>query len=92
MNMTKFESGDDPGFTAVAGELRRWVKEITKLESARSTYSEADGLQRRRVSEDAGRRTTEKQFLRITQSGSQFVASTRVSGGSLFPGKLRQTR
>lgn len=27
MGMTKFEHGDDPGFTAVAGELRRWVKE-----------------------------------------------------------------
>lgn len=29
MGMTKFEHGDDPGFTAVAGELRRWVKEST---------------------------------------------------------------
>ncbi|RFU24235.1 hypothetical protein B7463_g12105, partial [Scytalidium lignicola] len=27
IGMTKFERGDDPGFTAVAGELRRWVKE-----------------------------------------------------------------
>ena len=29
MDMTKFEHGDDPGFTAVAGELRRWVKELS---------------------------------------------------------------
>jgi hypothetical protein len=29
MDMTKFERGDDPGFTAVAGELRRWVKELS---------------------------------------------------------------
>jgi hypothetical protein len=27
MDMTKFEREDDPGFTAVAGELHRWVKE-----------------------------------------------------------------
>lgn len=29
MDMTKFEREDDPGFTAVAGELRRWVKELS---------------------------------------------------------------
>lgn len=28
MDMTKFEDGDDPGFKAVAGELRRWVKRL----------------------------------------------------------------
>lgn len=27
--MTKFEYLDDPGFTAIAGELRRWIKELT---------------------------------------------------------------
>ena len=27
MAMTKFVSEDDPGFFAVAGELRRWMKE-----------------------------------------------------------------
>jgi hypothetical protein len=26
--MTKFSSPDDPGFVAVSGELRRWVKKI----------------------------------------------------------------
>ncbi|KAN0110923.1 hypothetical protein V8E51_007310 [Hyaloscypha variabilis] len=26
MDMTKFESADDPGFIAVAGEIRRWIK------------------------------------------------------------------
>ncbi len=30
MDMTKFEQGDDPGFTAVAGELRRWVKALSE--------------------------------------------------------------
>jgi hypothetical protein len=30
MDMTKFASLDDPGFKAVAGELRRWAKAIDK--------------------------------------------------------------
>ena len=29
MDMIRFGSIDDPGFTAVAGELRRWVKRIS---------------------------------------------------------------
>ena len=28
MDMTKFVDEDDPGFKAVAGELRRWSKEL----------------------------------------------------------------
>jgi len=28
MDMTKFEDLEDPGFVAVAGELRRWIKEL----------------------------------------------------------------
>lgn len=27
MDMTKFEHEDEPGFTAITGELRRWIKE-----------------------------------------------------------------
>jgi hypothetical protein len=29
VDMTKFKHKDDPGFIAVAGELRRWVKELS---------------------------------------------------------------
>ena len=29
MDMTKFEDVDDPGFLAVAGELRRWCRELS---------------------------------------------------------------
>jgi hypothetical protein len=29
MDMTKFEDLDDPGFVAVAGELRRWCRELS---------------------------------------------------------------
>ena len=31
MDMTKFEDGDDPGFVAVAGELRRWCRELSSF-------------------------------------------------------------
>lgn len=30
MDMTKFEHEEDPGFIAVAGELRRWTKSLSK--------------------------------------------------------------
>lgn len=29
MEMTKFDSEDDPGFRAITGELRRWIKGLT---------------------------------------------------------------
>jgi len=36
MDMTKFEDRSDPGFTAVAGELRRWIRELVALSDARA--------------------------------------------------------
>ena len=30
MDMTKFESEDDPGFVAVVGELRRWIRDLSQ--------------------------------------------------------------
>lgn len=47
MDMTKFESIEDPGFTAIAGELRRWVKELgvpSNLEVPRETASQQQQL------------------------------------------------
>jgi hypothetical protein len=41
MDMTKFEHLDDPGFVAIAGELRRLVKELTVPNNA-----SAPGLER----------------------------------------------
>lgn len=38
--MTKFEHVDDPGFTAITGELRRWVKEMTPLSNASAPGAE----------------------------------------------------
>jgi hypothetical protein len=37
MNMTKFENADDPGFIAVAGELRRWAKALDVPSNAEAT-------------------------------------------------------
>ena len=30
IDMTKFDSTDDAGFLAICGELRRWIKEISR--------------------------------------------------------------
>ncbi|KAK4095963.1 hypothetical protein N658DRAFT_502112 [Parathielavia hyrcaniae] len=35
MDMTKFTSKHDPGFVAVSGEFRRWIKDIDAAESHR---------------------------------------------------------
>ncbi len=47
MDMTKFEQRDDPGFTAIAGELRRWVKEL--IVSSNAGMPEAAALQQQQV-------------------------------------------
>lgn len=32
-DMTKYEDAEDPGFVAICGELRRWVKEMNSMNS-----------------------------------------------------------
>jgi hypothetical protein len=44
MDMTKFEHLDDPGFVAIAGELRRLVKELTVLNNVLAPGSERSEL------------------------------------------------
>lgn len=36
MGMTKFESEDDPGFRAITGELRRWIRGLTVIGTAQA--------------------------------------------------------
>jgi hypothetical protein len=86
MDMTKFEALDDPGFVAVAGELRRWVKELTKAENLTPFQSRAEGAEPRHASQETGASTQGRQALRITQGGSVYNGPTTVSGGSLFQG------
>jgi hypothetical protein len=83
MDMTKFENADDPGFKAVVGELRRWVKELARPENARVPQVESSHGDR--TIEVAGGRASEQQVLQITQGGPQFGPTT-VSGGSIFQG------
>ncbi|KAF7510444.1 hypothetical protein GJ744_006723 [Endocarpon pusillum] len=40
MDMTKFETEDDPGFISVTGELRRWVKELISMPVTTSRTSQ----------------------------------------------------
>ena len=79
--MTKFAGVGDPGFAAVAGELRRWTKELARLGIA-TTWGETS---RQSVDQGDGD-TPRKEVLRITQGGSEFSGPTSVSGGSLFQG------
>lgn len=41
--MTKFDSTDDAGFLAICGELRWWIKEISR----KAAYDGRDELDRR---------------------------------------------
>jgi hypothetical protein len=52
MDMTRFKHGDDPGFIAVAGELRRWVKELS-VPSNTAVPSKA-ALQQHQVEQQQG--------------------------------------
>jgi hypothetical protein len=82
MDMTKFAGVDDPGFIAVAGELRRWTKELARLR-----IRPLDETSGQRDGEEDGN-TRGKEVPRITQGGSEFRGSTTVSGGSLFQGNF----
>ena len=44
MDMTKFEYEDDPGFIAIAEELRRWSKDLALLKISRNLPMQQDHL------------------------------------------------
>jgi hypothetical protein len=60
MDMTRFEHGDDPGFIAVVGELRRWIKELTVLSSV-SVPDAARSQQQQQVGQQHGARCAYKE-------------------------------
>jgi hypothetical protein len=86
MDMTKFDSADDPGFMAVTGELRRWIRELARSQDASLPQLEFDRLQGNTASEDSGGRMGEWGVVRITQGGSHFHGPTTVSGGLSIQG------
>ena len=86
MDMTKFSALDDPGFVAVTGEVRRWVKALAV--SANDTNSARESTwdpSTHRNSPEAGG-VPGSRILGITQGGSQYTGTTTVNGGSLFQG------
>ena len=83
MDMTKFENVDDPGFKAIAGELRRWIRALVRSENVRLSHVESP--HRDRTSREGVDRTGDHQALQITQ-GSPHFGSTTVSGGLVFQG------
>jgi len=86
MDMARFEAIDDPGFIAVAGELRRWTKEIARAGRPRPLQPRAVDTEYHSGIQEAGTRNPERHTVSIVQGGSEFNGSTTVSGGVLFQG------
>jgi hypothetical protein len=54
MDMTKFSSIEDPGFVAVCGELRRWIKDMSAAERRRDESVKSPLLSNSDVDEQPG--------------------------------------
>ena len=82
MGITKFGALDDPGFVAVAAEIRRWARALgaSADESSRTRESAWN------PSSPGAGAAPDSRVLRITQGGSQHTGTTTVNGGSLFQG------
>lgn len=80
--MTKFDAVDEPGFIAVVGELRRWVKGLAQVENSTPLQTGTEGLERRYANQGTGTRTAGRQVFSITLGGSEFNGPNTVSGGS----------
>jgi hypothetical protein len=81
--MARFEGADDPGFVAVAGELRRWARELAWPGTTRAVdETSGQGI------DQAGGDTQGSNRFRIYQGGSEFHGATTVSGGSTFQGNF----
>lgn len=84
--MTKFHALDDPGFVAVAAEIRRWVKAlVVSADDINSTRESTGNPSTYRSSSETGS-ALEPRVLRITQGGSEYTGTTTVSGGLLIQG------
>jgi hypothetical protein len=99
MDMTKFDSLEDPGFTAITGELRRWVKELgspSNVEASRAKTPQqqevAQMAQSLSLGESSGTqsiqpilRTQKDQNLEHQESQSQSIANVRNGSPHIPP-------
>ena len=86
MDMTKFSAVDDPGFVAVTGEVRRWVKAlVVSANDSHSTRESSRDPSTYRSSPEAGG-APDSRVMRITQGGSHYTGATTVNGGSIIQG------
>jgi hypothetical protein len=85
MDMTKFEDIGDPGLVSVAGELRRWIKEIGGAAKPGRAEPRTRSSERGPLNEEAG---ADRQVFSITQGGSEYNGPTTVNGGSVFQGNF----
>jgi len=86
MGMTKFEDMNEPGLVAVAGELRRWVKEVVKAEKPGRAEPQTRSSEHGPSNQELDAVYPERQVLSITQGGSEYNGPTTASGGSVFQG------
>ncbi|KNG89609.1 sesB-related regulatory protein [Aspergillus nomiae NRRL 13137] len=76
MDMTKFSGVDDPGFVAICGELRRWIKDISATKNCREA---------RDSSSPAGQAGLARQYGDNNQQYIQFAEGTQnIVGGNQY--------
>ena len=74
--MTKFSGVDDPGFVAICGELRRWIKDISATKNCREA---------RDSSSRAGQAGLARQYGDNNQQYIQFAEGTQnIVGGNQY--------
>ncbi|KAK4119398.1 hypothetical protein N657DRAFT_650215 [Parathielavia appendiculata] len=77
MDMARFVSADDPGFTAVCGELRRWIKQIDTSERRHREPPASDHTGRSGDGQD-GCTSSAARFLVPYTSNPDFVGRSDI--------------
>lgn len=84
MDMTKFESVEDPGFVDVSTTLWRWVRDLANETNATSVVSEIPQSRSGRLGIEGGRSTAENAW----RSVNTFSGQNDTGGGRLFQGSI----
>ena len=86
MGMTKFEDENDPGFIAITGELRKWVKDISTHES--SGFASTAVSQHQRIQQDRHHGESEPRPS-LRSLGSLCTLSTNYDLGDYFSESIK---